>query len=344
MTLVRNMLLVFVMALISIQNPLTAQIISDSNYSHINSLLNTQDTINIGSDSLNISNDSIISNNPLISVMDSSQKEILDYFFRMDSMDVYTFSFFMDSVNYRHLVYMDTSNHRGGDYDPVKLLALSYNNLGNIGSAQENQVFKASESEGFSIGIKSYNAYLWNTKDLKLYNTRTPYTDVFYLMGAKKENSLKFSHAQSFMEQQLTMNFDFQLFNRLGAYTRQKTDVKGFMGGVGYQTKNSRYKTGIQYYHNKLILQENGGITNLADFEDSQESNRQIISTNLATAENLIRISGIAFHQSFYLSRPEPDFSNIPDTNRIDFEVYSVTHFRKPYFDPVSHLGKVNLL
>lgn len=342
MILVRNILLVFVMALIFIQNPLKAQINSDSAYSSVDTLLSSHDTIDIGFDTSIMFTNSIISNDELIPKVDSSQNEILDFFFRKDSMDVYSYSFFMDSVNYRHWNYMDTSNHRGGDYNPVKFLPVSYNDLGNIGSAQENQVFETVESEGFSLGIKSYNAYLWGPKDIKLYNTRTPYTNIFYLMGSKKENSLKFSHAQSFLEQQVTINFDFQLFNKIGAYNQQKTDVKGFMGGAGYRTKNSRYKANIQYYHNKLVLQENGGITSLADFEDSEESNRQIISTNLDAAENLIRISGVAFQQSFYLSRPEPDFSNIPDTNKIDFEAYSVTHFRKPYFDPVSHLGKIS--
>ena len=71
-----------------------------------------------------------------------NKNEILDFFFRMDSMDVYSYSFFLDSVNYRHWNYMDTSNHRGGDYNPVKFLPVSYNDLGNIGSAQENQVFE----------------------------------------------------------------------------------------------------------------------------------------------------------------------------------------------------------
>ena len=341
MTLVRNILLIITVALVVHQSTLKAQIINDLTITSMDTIEYSIDSLLANNDSV-FASDTIITSDFIIQIADSSQNEVLNYLFKMDSMDVYSHSFFPDSVNYFHWQYMDTSNHKVGEYNPVKLLPYSYNDLGNIGSAQENQVFKPSESEGFSVGIKSYDAYLWRPKDLKLYKTRTPYTDIFYLMGSKKENSLKFSHAQSFVDQQVTINFDFQLFSRIGAYNRQKTDVKGFTGGVGYRTKNSRYQANFQYYHNKLVLQENGGITDLAEFEESQESNRQIISTNLAAAENLIRISGGAFQQSFYLSKPEPDFSNISDTNRIDFEAYSVTHFKKPYFEPVSHLGKIS--
>lgn len=338
MGLMKRFLVIGVLGWTSIFNVSLAQTIVDSVSNSIDSLIIIEESTSYSIDSTSIYNDSI--SNPRNDTLEHNA--VLDFLFSMDSLDVYNYSFFLDSVNYKHLEYMDTSNHHSGDYSPLKFLNVSYNDLGNIGSAQENQVFTPSESQGFCLGLNNYNAFLWTAENIRLYDTRTPYTEVFYLMGSKKENSLKFSHAQSFMDQQLTMSFDFQLFNRLGAYNNQKTDVKGFMGGMGYRNKNSRYNANFQYFHNKLVLEENGGLVNLSDFEDNKERNRQIIPTNLENAENLIRISGLAFQQSFYLSRPEPDFSSIPDTNTINFEAYSVTHFKKPYFEPVSHWGKIS--
>lgn len=293
-------------------------------------------------DSLKENNDSITSVSDSDTVENKADFQLFNFLLRLDSLDVYTYSFFSDSVNYTRLNYLDTTNHLSGEYNPTKLFEVSYTDLGIIGSAQQNQVFNPNVNSGFQLGLTAYDAYLWGPKNIQLYDTRTPYTKVFYLMGSKKENSLKVSHAQSFMDQQVSASFDFQLFNHKGAYSRQHTDVKSFQGGMGYRTKDSRYQANLQYYHNKLSLEENGGIQNLADFEENTESNREIMDVNLNNADNLIRKSGVAIKQSFFFSKAEPDYSNLPDTNIVDFEGYTVTHFKKPYFDPVSHLGRIN--
>lgn len=295
-------------------------------------------------DSLSVSQDSLLS--PPDTIISDKQRDtgLYSFLFNLDSLDVYTYSFFPDSVNYSMLKYIDTTNHKSGEYNPVDLFEVSYADLGMIGSAQKNHIFTPHTAQGFQLGINAYDAYLWGPKDIKLYDTRTPYTKIFYLMGSKKENALKVSHAQSFMDQQVSASFDFRLFNHRGAYVRQLTDVKSFYGGLGYRTKDSRYNADFQYYHNKLSLEENGGIANLLDFEDNREPNREIVDINLNDANNLIRMSGVVFNQSFFLSKAEPDYSNMPDTNVIEFEGYSVTHFKKPYFDPVSHLGKINYI
>lgn len=299
-------------------------------------------------DSLQIYNDTLISQSQSDTLVAISTNDALthvkaiNFLFNKDSLDVYTYSFFPDSINYENLQYLDTANHNAGEYNPSKRFDVSYNDLGPITSAQQNQVFSPSSDLGFQLGINSFNAYLWTQKDLKLFDNRSPYTKVFYLMGSKKENVLKVSHAQSFLDQQVTAQFDFQLYNHLGFYDRQHTDSKSFKGGMGYRTQNRRYQANFQYYHNKLVLEENGGIYNLLDFEDNVEPNREIIDVNLLSAENIIRVSGLTVKQDFYLSKPEPDLSQIPDTNKIEFDAFSVIHYKKPYFDPVSHLGKIS--
>ncbi|NOR87692.1 MAG: hypothetical protein GQ527_08795, partial [Bacteroidales bacterium] len=322
----------WVISFLMIPSLLIAQQLSDSVSNDIDPIYNTTDS------SFNKQDSSLL-------VLDSTQikqeSKVIAYLLRKDSLDVYTYSFFRDSVNYIHYQYIDTLNHLSDQYNPTKYLDVFYNDLGNVGSAQENQVFSPSTKTGLNIGMNNFNAFLWLPKDIEVYDIQTPYTDLFYLMGPKKENSLKITHAQSFLKEQLSVNLKFQLYNSIGFYNHQRNDVKSFYGGMGYRTKNSRYKINAQYYHNKQVLDENGGIVNLSDFENNAESNRQIIDTKLSTGQNLIRVSGLALEQSFYISKPEPDFSQISDTNTIKYNGYSVTHFKKPYFDPVSHLGQI---
>lgn len=323
-------------------NHLNAQVQVDSTNIQVDSTNVLLDSISSQSSQVKV--DTIVLNDSPDSIPDQKKAStVMDYFFKKDSLDIYTYSFYADdSINYINLIRPDTSNHTSSQYNPVKRFNVSFNDLGPIGSAQQNQVFTPSSQLGFNFGIHSYDAFLWKEKDLHLYDVRTPYTKIFYLMGSKKENVLKIGHAQSFLDQQLTLQFEFQLFNHLSFYENQHTDTKSFKGGMGYRTKNRRYQANFQYYHNKLIYEENGGLSDLLDFEENRESNRQIIPTNLNDAENLIRISGISIKQEFHLSNSEPDLSQIPDTNIIEDDAYTVIHYKKPWFAPVSHFGKLS--
>ena len=267
--------------------------------------------------------------------------QIQNSFLRKDSLDVYAYSFFKDSINYINYKYIDTANHTSGEFNPVKTFKVAYNDLGVIGSAQENQLFLTTEKSGFNIGFTTFSVYIVEPQAILIYQTRTPYSKLFYMMGAVQEHVLKLTHAQSFLDNQLNASFDFQLFNHLGAYSHQHTDVKRFYGGLGYRTKDLRYQVQAQYYYNQQKLNENGGIKKLNDFEENKESNRQVFETNLSTAENLVKKTGVIVQQTFNISKAEPDYSKIPDTNVLQFEGYSVTHFKKPYFDPVTHLGQI---
>ena len=272
---------------------------------------------------------------------DSVKLNISNLSLRKDSFDVYSYSFFKDSVNYINYKYIDTVNHVSGHFNPVSTFKVAYNDLGIIGSAQDNQVFSPSQATGFEVGFNNFSAYIVEPHNILLYQTRTPYSKLFYMMGAVQEHVLKVTHAQSFINDQLNASFNFDLYNHLGAYTHQHTDVKKFNGGLGYKTKNLRYHIQAQYYINKQKLQENGGIVDLDKFEENEENNRQIYKTNLVTAENVIKKSGFLVQQTFNISKSEPDYSGIPDTNILQFQGYSVTHFKKPYFDPVTHLGQI---
>ena len=293
---------------------------------------------------------SVISNDLQVMKMDSvvdlsdslGSQAVHDFFLRRDSLDVYSYSLLKDdSINYVNYQYIDTINHTVGEFNPVKYFNVAYNDLGIIGSAQENQLFSPAVSSGFNVGFSSFNVYNIKPKEILLYKTRTPYSELFYMMGAAKEHVLRVIHAQSFVDDRVNANFDFRLYDHLGAYTHQHSSVKRFYGGLGYITKDSRYQAQAQYYYNNQKLEENGGIADLSDFEENKENNRLVYETNLTTAENLITKSGVVVQQTFNISKAEPDLSKIPDTNTLQFEGYSVTHFKKPYFDPVTHLGQI---
>jgi hypothetical protein len=95
------------------------------------------------------------------------------------------------------------------------------------------------------------------------------------------------------------------------------------------------------YIHNKLKLEENGGIVYDTVFEDNTETTRKNIATNLTTANNLIKENTYYVKQFFKLSKrhryrlaaESDDSIRIPDQKKISLgnialsSVYSrITH------------------
>ena len=258
-----------------------------------------------------------------------------------NSKNVKVYSFYSKYINSPNKIIIDTSLHSIELYNPNKQTNVFYQDLGNIGSAGTPLIFNNKPKTSFSIGITAFDLYLRDLSNIEIIETPSPFTQLSYFMGSKKENVLRVQHSQSFMEERITAGIDFKLINSIGYYARQKTDVKNFNAQIGYKTKDNRYSILGIYFHNKLVIQENGGIIYDSLFELNIQPNRQIISINLPNAENYIKYSGIGFQQNFYLAKAEPDFSAIPDTNIINLEAYRVYHFKKPYFDPILPLGRL---
>jgi hypothetical protein len=256
--------------------------------------------------------------------------------------NVKTYSFYPKYIGRQQIQTIDTSLFNLEFYSPVKQTQTFSQDLGITGSASTPLILEFNPNTSFDIGIHAYDLYIRDLSEVELIETPTPFTQLSYTMGPEKENVLRVQHAQSFKDKQIKAGIDFKLFNTIGSYKHQKMDVKNFNANLAYQTEDKRYAIEGVYFHNKLVLQENGGIISDSLYVDNLEPNRQIISVNLADAENFIKYSGIGVHQELYVSKAEPDFSAIPDTNTLDLEGYSVQHYKKPYFDPVVPLGRLS--
>jgi len=256
--------------------------------------------------------------------------------------NVKIYSFYSKYIGFQQLATIDTALHSIELYNPAKQ-ALSFSqDLGIIGSASTPLNLQFNPQVTFDMGIHVFDLFIRDLSEIELIETPSPFTQLSYVMGAEKENALRVQHAQSFLEKQIKAGIDFKLFNTIGYYKRQKTDVKNFNANIAYRTKDRRYSVEGVYFHNKIILQENGGIVHDSLYVDNLETNRQIINVNLAAAENFVKYSGVGIKQNFYISKAEPDFSAIPDTNVLSLDAYKVYHYKKPYFDPILPLGRLS--
>lgn len=259
-----------------------------------------------------------------------------------DLKEVKTHPFYSKYIGYQLKTIVDTTLHNFEFYNPNKQKNSFYQDLGITGSANTSLILNFNPNTSFNIGIDAYDLFLRDISEIEIIETPSPFTQLFYVMGPKKENVLRVQHAQSYLDKQIKFGMDFKLYNTIGYYSTQESDVKNFNVNFGYKTKDKRYSIDAVYFHNKIVVQENGGIVSDSLYVDNLESNRQIISVNLATAENYIKYSGLGFTQQFYIANAEPDYSAIPDTNTIELDGYTVYHYKKPYFDPITPLGRIS--
>src|ERR1700746_3212447 len=66
------------------------------------------------------------------------------------------------------------------------------NHLGNSGLAyNEPYSEKLNNGDGFNYCKNNFQNYFYSRQNLKFYNTRSPHTDLLYIVGSKKEQDFK---------------------------------------------------------------------------------------------------------------------------------------------------------
>ena len=178
--------------------------------------------------------------------------------------------------------------------DPYRI----YQTLSNSGLAHKDINFTYPCKLGFDLEIPAFSSYLHNYDNIIFPVVLQPFTDISYMMGDKKEQHLEVLFCREFLPRFfVTLNYDIDFSP--GSYKRTKTQNSFFNGNFRYNTRNDRYGISGYYFHDKINIQENGGIVYDSIFVNNLESDKSIIDINLTDATNLIKNSGFAIDQYF---------------------------------------------
>ena len=203
----------------------------------------------------------------------------------MDSSKVYYFNHDFETAGPYFLKPLDTIITGIQKYDPSKSPGSYYASLGNIGQAATSMIYKPVLKSGFDFGnTQSYEKFLFYNDSLMFHWVGTPYTLLKYTMGSKKEQNLSVDASQN-ISKWFNVGLTFRYTNGPGYYPDQESDDKNFAFKTRFQTKNYRYMVLANYLHNKLRLEENGGIKYDSIFEQNIEQSRQNYEVNLSTAK-----------------------------------------------------------
>ncbi|MFC2107823.1 putative porin, partial [Bacteroidota bacterium] len=158
--------------------------------------------------------------------------------------------------------------------------------------------------------------YLFNPKNTEFYKLTYPYTELSYFMGAKKEQLFRVKFNRKLFPN-FAVGASIRFINSPGYYERQKSDDKSFNLTAQYFTSNKRYGIIGTYIHNKVYVEENGGIQNDSTFEKNIEKDRKIFPINLNDAKNELKNNTYFFNQYFNLSRRSDSTSSASKLGRI---------------------------
>lgn len=176
---------------------------------------------------------------------------------------------------------------------------------GNLGLAAMPMLFEPSKTIGFEAGFHSLDFYAIGHDDIKYYQARTPYTNLYFASAGETEAVFKVTHSQN-----IKPNWNIGAnFNRIGAngyYTRQRGDHLNADLFTWYQSPNKRYNLWVNAIFNTLKARENGSVFN----DDVYNSNSQTLgldhmseSVRLADAGHIYRSKTFMIKQTYFVGR-----------------------------------------
>jgi hypothetical protein len=181
--------------------------------------------------------------------------------------------------------------------------------------------FLPDKSKGFSKSLFYFNQYLITNEEVRYFILSKPYTELYYVMGAKKEQTLRVVFSRD-LYKGLNMGLDFSFENSPGIYKNSKTNNATGYFNLQYVTPNKRYRVIGNYIMNKLRIHENGGLKDDKYFTENLEHDRMVIPIHLSNAYNEIRESGVYLQQQFNLSSAK----KIEDSTRHALDMGSINY------------------
>lgn len=202
-----------------------------------------------------------------------------------------------DSIKYIDNSLYNFQNYLGRDH--LGASGLAFNHL---------YVQPGSSVIGFNYSKNNYENYLYTPAHLKFYNTRTPYTDLLYVIGSKAEQIFKMTFSYN-VKKNWNVTVDFSRIRSDGFYKRQNLNHNFIAASSNYRSTNNRYLFLAGIFYNDIKNDENGGITNDSILENSGAIDKKLIDINLASAKRKQLNRTIYFKQYWNFGRRSSDTS-----------------------------------
>ncbi|MCB0396773.1 MAG: hypothetical protein KDD36_08975 [Flavobacteriales bacterium] len=191
--------------------------------------------------------------------------------------------------------------------------------MGNTGSPLHPLLFKPNESIAFRLRDQPLQSYMFSLDSLNRYHVRKPFTDLFYVQGAKQEQVFTLLHTQN-ITPYLNASIVFRRISAPGFYNRQKAGHSALAFSAWYHAPSGKYTAFLSAVLNKMTYEENGGLANDSLFERNVVANRAAFPVKILEAKSAHRYKGLRLKQVIHF-RGQPDslVADEPPCCRSDF-------------------------
>ncbi len=197
--------------------------------------------------------------------------------------------------------FIDTTPRNFHRYTYIQQHENMYQDLGNIGTAMNPIYYQVPDVIGVSSGFHQYDL-VWDTEQVKYYNTRSPYSNMKVILGGKGRSITRANYSRN-INPLWNVGFNYRgLFIDKQVQRAGKGDRNVLSNYydlyTAYQSKDSTYRLFFNFRRNMLQADEYGGILrNTTDFEyaDYFFTNAQPNLTEATTKE--LRMNLHLFHQ-----------------------------------------------
>lgn len=177
--------------------------------------------------------------------------------------------------NRKTLYEIDTNYSQFHEYSFIQKTKNQYVDLGNLGTAARSVFFRPVEQIGTMMGYDAYSLYAAAIDEVRFYNTRSPYTNMYVVLGGNGQNILRFDHSQN-----IKPNFNLGLslqratsekqYGSLSTTNSQNNLAQNwtFVMNANYESKDGKYTFLGQFNHlNHSVLEQGGTIPDSTAFK-----------------------------------------------------------------------------
>jgi hypothetical protein len=165
---------------------------------------------------------------------------------------------------------VDTLIDNFHNYNFVNRFGNRYTDLGNLGTPLRSVFYSPPPQIGTYLGIDVYDKYMYNPEDIRYYDTKSPYTNLYYVQGGLQQALFNVDFSRNILPNwnaginylRLTSPRQFGISNY--GEDRQ-TDHHAFAFHTRYFTKDSTYQVIGHFSHLNHEMKDQGGIVQEGD-------------------------------------------------------------------------------
>ncbi|CCH53925.1 hypothetical protein BN8_03059 [Fibrisoma limi BUZ 3] len=173
-----------------------------------------------------------------------------------------------DILNNRRRLYTTDTLLDGVDrYTYVQRSRYLFQDLGNLGTPIR-PIFPSEPPQiGAQTGYYVFEPFQYQTMQVKYYDTKSPFTDMYLVLGGRNQNILRFDFAQN-ITPRWNVGFAVQRFTSQKQFgTRGSNDPNkllaqnwGFLAHTNYRSKNKKYTLLLHFINMNHSIDEQGGV------------------------------------------------------------------------------------